>query len=197
VSLAQGSPQVVYTPVVELGGSTFDDTVGPKLRPTDSWIMRYYAMFFGYVNLTSNVDFTLDFASRARITLLGNANDPTLDSSVDADQVVWRDPLTNYVYRSVAIDGADLSIGYRLLADVAAFTADGTGDLPEGEWHVAKRELAEAEAALDAAGGQDATLAAAVADAQLALTRMNRTLNDKVQIIDMTRELSDAVEFTQ
>src|SRR5690606_27124288 len=99
--------------------------VGLKLRPTDSWFTRRYAMFFGFVNLTSNVDYTLDFATRARITLHGAANDPVSDSTVNADEVMWQDPLSNYVYRAVAPDGPDLSIGYTMLADARAFTHDG------------------------------------------------------------------------
>lgn len=192
-----GKPTIVYTPLVELPGEEFEE-IGVKLKPTDSWIARYYAMFFGMVNLTSNVDYTLDFATRARITLLGNANDPVVDPSVTVDEVVWKDPLSHYVYRAVAADGPELSIGYGLLADAAAFTNDGTDGEPEGAWYTAKRALDEAQAALELAGDDATTeLQQDVMDAQLTLTQMNRALNDKVQIIDMARELSDAVEFTQ
>lgn len=192
-----GKPEVKYTPVVQLPGEEFEE-VGAKLRPSDSWMMRYYAMFFGMVNLTSNVDLTLDFASRARITLAGSANDPVIDESSSAEVITWQDPLSSYVYRAVAVDGADLSVGYGLLADAKAFTNDGSDGNPEGAWHKAKRELDEAELALEnAAEGEGDELLEAATQKRIAFTQANRMLNDKVQMIDMVRELSDAVEFQQ
>lgn len=193
-----GKPTVVYTPVVQLPGAEFSE-IGTRLKPTDSYMTRYYAMFFGMANLTSNVDLTLDFSTRSRISMLGGSNDPVLDGSAGVPEIVWKDPLTNYVYRALAPDGEDLSIGYGLLADAAAFTNDGSDGEPEGAWHQAKRELGESEAALALAvdeGEPTEELELAVEDAEMALTRLNRTLNGKVQIIDAVRQLSDALEFS-
>ena len=178
-----GKPTLVYQPLVQFDGEDYGPA-GVKIKPTDSYILRYYAMFFGMANLTSNVDFTLDFAERSRITLVGSSNDPVLDPSTT--QVVFTDPLTHYQYRASAPDGAELSIGYRMLKEAADFVNDGTNADPEGAWAVAKRELEEAEA-----GGDADEIAAA----QIAFSQMNRKLNEKVQLIDAVRQLADVLEY--
>jgi hypothetical protein len=193
-----GKPEVVFTPIIQLPGAEVPQ-IGTRLKPTDSYMTRWYAMFFGMANLSSNVDVTLDFSTRSRISLLGGANDPVIDASLGIPEIIWKDPLTHYVYRALAPDGEDLSIGYRLLADAKALTNDGTDGLPEGAWHKAKRELSEAEGLLELANEDDADfadLAAAVDDADMALTRLNRAISGKVQIIDAIRQLTDALEFS-
>jgi hypothetical protein len=195
-----GKPELVYKPFISLPGEEFQ-TVGTKIKPSDSYYMRYYAVFFGFANLSSQIDRTLDFSERARISLLGASNDPITDPSVNVEAITWHDPISLYTYNATATDGPDISIGYQLLMDAKVFTNDGTDGEPEGEWYVAMTELEDARAALEAAQANGTTdladLVDAVELAQINMDRRDRLLNEKVQIIDTVRQLSDALEFGQ
>jgi hypothetical protein len=191
-----GKPEVVFKPFVALPGEEFVD-VGQSIKPTESWYMRYWTMFFGMANLTSNVDLTLDFQIRNRITLKGAMNDPEVDPSVL--QIEWMDPTSMQVYKAAAPDGPDLNIGYQMLSDMKDLTNDGTDGDPEGPWHAAMVARDDAQAALDAADPMDANygdLEDALDDAEVAFARQGTKLYEGMQLVDALRQLTDVLEFS-
>ena len=182
-----GKPTIIFEPLVNFEADEVADAdavVGTKLQPSDSYQMRYFAMLFGMSNLSSNVDFTLDFSQRSRITLVGSASDPILNENIE--QIVFTDPNSSYTYRAAAPDGEELSLGYVMLKDAADFVAEGTDETDEGAWHQARRLLDEAQAD----GTQEE-----IETARRNFVEMDRQLNERVQFIDQVRQLSQLLEY--
>jgi hypothetical protein len=182
-----GKPTIIYEPLVNFDEDAVidaDAVVGTKLQPSDSYQMRYFAMVFGMSNLSSNVDFTLDFSQRSRITLVGSVSDPVLNDNIE--QIIFTDPNSSYTYRAAAPDGEDLFLGYVMLKDAADFVAEGSDDTDEGAWHQARRLLEEAQA-----DGMQEEIEAARRN----FVEMDRQLNERVQFIDQVRQLSQLLEY--
>jgi hypothetical protein len=191
VNLNGSAPQLVYRDIVPVGEAATIN--GPLVKASSSFALQRYAMVFPMAFYTSSVDRQLDYSKRARITIVGSAQDPTVDPSVE--DIIWEDPLSHIEYRSRLTETEAMSPGYLLLQDAQAFTNDGTDGEPEGPWHVAKREHDEAEAAL-AADPSNTSLQNALDAKALQLAKMNAQLADKVQIVDGMRTLSDILEYS-
>lgn len=182
----ESGAEVVYRPFLTVDALGNEITPDPRLeagdpiQPATSYQLKMWAAVFGMYNMTSTLDQSMDFAQRARIRLAGSASDPTVDTGVidPANIKTFTDPVSGVVYRSVAVDGPDASIGFNLLASAQA--------LAEGEWQDAKDALEAAEAGGDADAIRAAELEFRVKDAELA---------DKVQIIDLLVLIGDQLEF--
>ena len=178
--------EVVYRPFLstDIYGNTITPdprlAAGDPIEPATSYQLKYWAAVYGMFNLTSTLDQTMDFASRARIRLAGSASDPVVDTTVvdPANIKTFADPVSGVVYRSVAVDGPDASIGFNLL--------DAAQSYAEGEWADAKAALEAAELGGDAEAIRAAEVEFRAADAEL---------SDKVQIIDFMVLLGDYMEF--
>ena len=96
----------------------------PIIKPSTSWQLQYYGTLYPMIRYSSTVDRQLDFGKRSRIACAGGAQDPTVDDSVDVDQVTFTHPVTLVQYRAYSVDGDDMSPGYQLLEDANAFLAD-------------------------------------------------------------------------
>ncbi|MBI1945416.1 MAG: zinc-dependent metalloprotease [Deltaproteobacteria bacterium] len=153
---------------------------GDPIQPATSYQLKHWAAVFGMFNLTSTLDQSMDFASRARIRLAGSASDPVVDTTVvdPANIRTFTDPVSGVVYRSVAIDGPTNSVGFGLLDSAQSFA--------EGEWQDAKDALDAAQA-----GGDPAVIRAA----EVEFLTKDAELSDKVQIIDFMVLLGDYMEF--
>jgi flagellar hook-basal body complex protein FliE len=184
-----GRLEVFYQPFLTTGiyGEPLDNngqTPGDPIRPSTSYQLRNWAAIFGMVNMTSTLDQTLDFATRARITLKGQIGEPNVDTDPNGDgvddiQIIeFTDPLTHLSYRSVAYDDPENAIGFRMLQDAKDFV--------EGEWQDAQDALTAAEQ-----GGDQG----AIRDARVAVQRANARLNEKLQVIDFVVYLGDIFEF--
>ncbi len=185
---AAGDVEVLYQPFLKTGiyGEELPDAaiVGDAIRPATSYQLRSYAAVFGMVNMTSTLDQTLDFAQRSRITMAGQAGDPTLaldrdgDGVADLDVVEYRDPVSQIIYRSAAFDDVDHAVGYRLVDEARVFAA--------GPWAAKKAVLDAAVVAGDVA---------AIRAAQTEFDRVNNTLQEKTSIIDFMVYLGDIFEY--
>ncbi|MDP2342013.1 MAG: zinc-dependent metalloprotease [Deltaproteobacteria bacterium] len=183
-----GEVEVLYQPFLKTGiygePLDIDAAVGDAIRPATSYQLRSYAAIFGMVNMTSTLDQTLDFAQRARITLAGQAGDPSINLDRDGDGVddlevvEFTDPQTQLVYRSAATDDVEHSVGFILVNEAKTFA--------DNEWTVSKTALDTA-----IAGGDDAAITAARTD----FARTSNKLNEKIQIIDFMVLLTGAFEF--
>jgi hypothetical protein len=167
-----GEPEVVFQPFVRFRDVEYDDTAGPAIQPSDSYILRNTAVANAMVGFSSTLDQTLDFAARSRINIVGSSNDPVQEG---IPSVTFMDPVSYREYRAYAVDGEDRSIGYSLLSDAKEFVETGAYAIAvETLANASPLELPDAEAAM--------------AEAELVLA-------DKMHMIDLTRMLSDAVEF--
>lgn len=184
-------PRLIYSPLVEFYDEEYPESAGLyPIEPGSSYILNYYAMLFGMANYTSNSDRTLDFGIRSRITLVGSRNDPEIDPSVLT--IEFQDPITQYVYKAAAPDGEELSIGYRMLKDAKDFVESGR--YADAATAVSDKE-AEIEAAI--ANGDDVTeLNGELATLNTTLESVRGELNNKMQLIDNVRQLSDALEYS-
>ncbi len=181
-----GELEVLFQPFLKTGiyGEELENngsTPGDPVRPATSYQLRNWATIFGMINMTSTLDQTLDFATRARITMLGqpgeaNINtDPNGDGVDEIETIEFTDPLTHLIYRSVAYDGPESSVGYRILDDANDYVA--------GDWQ-------DAHDALDAA-----TTDEEIAAARTAVQRADNKLNELVQVIDFVAYVGDIFEF--
>jgi hypothetical protein len=185
ITVEDGEAVVNYQPFLKTGiyGEPLPEAevVGTTLKPTTSFQLRSYAAIFGFVNMTSTLDQTLDFAQRSRITLAGQAGDPSLvldrdgDGVDDLDVIEFTDPVSQMVYRSAAFDDVEHAPGYLQIAEAKAFA--------EGEWQ-AKKD------ALDAA-----VTPADIETAQREFDRANNKLNEKLQMVDFLVYIGDIFEF--
>ncbi|MDA0713446.1 MAG: hypothetical protein O2897_05620, partial [bacterium] len=191
------APIVKYRQIVGINDNQTTDIV-PRIKSSNSWILRYYALVFPMVNFTSNVDKQLDFAKRARITLVGSKHDPVVDSAIN--QMIFTDPLTKIQYRSLAPQGEALAPGYQLLKVAQTFVNDGLDGGKIGEWFQAKLDLKKAkdlknQARLidDKEKLQTAKILQDKAETKIHL--MDSKLVQQVQIIDMVRYLGDLFDY--
>ncbi len=167
----------IYGEVLENDGATPGDPV----QPATSYQLRNWATIFGMINMTSTLDQTLDFATRARITMVGQPGEAVINTDPDNDgvdeiQIIeFTDPLTHLIYRSVAYDGPESSVGFRILSDANTFVA--------GDWQAAHD-------ALDAA-----TTDAEIEAAELGVQRADARLNELLQVIDFVVYVGDVFEF--
>ncbi len=184
-----GKLDVVYQSFLKTGiyGEPLADggaVPGLPIRPATSYQLRSWAAVFGTVSMTSTLDQTLDFAARSRITLAGQPGEAVINTDPDGDGIdniviiEFTDPLSQMVYRSVAIDGPEHSVGYRMLEEAK--------DFAEGPFADAVDALTTAEAGNDAAVTRAARIAVESASAKL---------NEKTQIIDFMVYLGDSFEF--
>lgn len=176
-----GKAQVSYRPLVSLGAE--QKSTGIRIKPSQSSIMQRYAVVFPMIHYTSTIDRQLDYAKRARITLVGSKNDPLVDPSIP--QVTFADPYTKMQYRSSLIDNENLSPGYRLLKDASDFVAEAVDGKPAGAWRNAKNAVVKAQNEKSADLGK----------AQQDLRYFDAKLRDKVQLIEMVKRLGDLLEF--
>jgi len=164
-----GSVEVVNMPFVNFRNETPIPAVGPAIKPSGSYILQNYALFWGMVGFSSTLDQTLDFSQRSRISYVGGSNDPVLTG---VPEVVFTEPYSYLQYRAYAVDGNEDSLGYTLLSDAKAF-------VESGEWAQAKAEVV----ANPADSSARARLAAADAD-----------LADKLHMIELTMYITHALE---
>ncbi len=190
-------PVIRYRPLVSLNAGQ-QAKVNPRIKASNSWIMRYYAMVFPMVNYTSTVDKQLDYAKRARITLVGSKHDPVIDQAVK--QLIFVDPSTKIQYRALASEGEGLAPGYQLLKEAKQLTSDGANGVAMGPWYQAKHELEKASAKVSLASvGKDPS---AISDAKQAhetaklnMRVMNNQLYQQMQVIDLMRYLGDMLDY--
>lgn len=174
--------------------------LGPKIKPSTSAILKDYAILFSMAGLSNPLfDHKLDFAKRAKISLLNNA---VLPSDENVSQIIFRDPNTGVGYRALALDKEDLSPGYLLLKDANQFIHDGRDSSnPTGEWFLAKSALALANEKLKQMKNSDEAMTASsnedlgeleneVARARQVFLQKNRKLNEKVRVIEQVARLS-------
>jgi len=164
-----GTVEVVNMPFVNFRNETPIPAVGPAIKPSGSYILQNYALFWGMVGFSSTLDQTLDFAQRSRISYVGGSNDPVAEG---VPEVVFTEPYSSLQYRSYAVDGNEDSLGFALLTDAKDF-------VETGDWALAKADV-EADPA-----DQDARARLAQADAVLA---------DKLHMIELTMYLTHALE---
>lgn len=150
---------------------------GNAIIPAQSFQMRYYATVLGMVNLSSTLDQTMDFASRARVVIAGSSSDPTYNNP-DLDILDFTDPTSGVIYRSAAVDGTENSIGYKVLEDAKV--------LAEGDWAAARTALDAAEAGVDTAAIDNARREFLIQDAKL---------QEKTQIIDFMVLIGNIFEY--
>lgn len=120
--------------------------------PSDNYFMRFYAMYFGVLGLTSTVDRHLDFVDRARVHLVGEYNEPDYSTFTPAEMAVFTNPQTNLTYRAAPIDAlrdsggniynTDRCIGYSYVVKARDFVTS--------DWQPAKDALTAAQAACSA-----------------------------------------------
>jgi hypothetical protein len=164
-----GTVEVVNMPFVNFRNETPVPAVGPMIKPSGSYILQNYALFWGMSGFTSTLDQTLDYATRARISIVGSANDPTYNG---VPEVIFTDPHSYLEYRAYAVDGNEDSLGFALLSDAKEF-------VETGDWATSK-------AALDLAPTDPQAIADfATADA---------SLSNKLHQIDLTRYLTSVLE---
>jgi len=174
--------KIVYQPFVKTdiyGQEIPDDPalhVGFPIQPAQSYQLRQDAAVVGFVQLSSTLDQTMDFAQRARITISGSSSDPV---QTGVPTVEFRDPTSGTVYKAAEVDGADASIGFQMLSEAKA--------LAEGDFKDAQDALAAAQASNDQA---------AIDAAQVQLNVQSQKLSEKVQIIDFTVLLGNYFEYS-
>ena len=195
--LDNDKPVIRYRPLVSLSEEKTSN-VNPRIKASNSWIMRYYAMVFPMVNYTSNVDKQLDYAKRARITLVGSKHDPVIDPGVP--QLIFVDPSTKVQYRALASDGESLAPGYQLLKEARQLTNDGANGMAMGPWYQAKHDLERASTQIEEASvsnRSDAIKEAKEAheQAKLNMRTMNNQLYQQMQVIDVMRYLGDLLDY--
>jgi hypothetical protein len=182
VAMENGQAHVSYRPLV----SGMPQTAGTSIRikPSQSPIMRRYAIVLPMIHYSSSIDKQLDFAKRSRITVVGSRNDPTVDPTMP--QIVFADPYTRRQYRSVSIEADKVSPGYLLLSDAQSFVSEATLGKPAGAWRAAKNAVDKAQSE----GKQDELV-----QAQKDLRYYDAKLRDKVQLIETVKRLGDLIEF--
>lgn len=182
VSIENGQAHVSYRPLVGANAQTMSTSV--RIKPSSSPIMRHYAVVFPMISYSSTVDRQLDYAKRSRITIAGSKNDPSVDSSIA--QVVFTDPYTHRQYRSSLIESEKVSPGYMLVKDAQSYVSDAIDGKPAGAWRAAKNAVIKAQSE---GKKEDLDLA------QKELRFHDAKLREKVQYIEMTKRLSELLEF--
>jgi hypothetical protein len=173
-----GSPEVVYQPLVRYQDTVYDDQAGPMVSPSSSWILRYYALFLGMTGFTSTLDQTMDFAQRANISIAGSPQDPTAEG---VDEVIFVDPQSLTEYRAFAVDGEELSVGYAMLMDAKEFVENG--------------DYADAVAAVEEVENKADPTQEEIDEANMMMESAQLVLADKLHMIDLVRYFTDALDY--
>ena len=195
IYLTDGIPNLELPSLINIDGEP-EDTTAPRIKPSSSWQLRYYATLYPMIRYSSTVDRQLDFGKRSRISYAGGAQDPTVDAAANLDRAVFTHPVTLLEYNAYNIDGAEMAPGYQLIEDANAFVSDG------GDWYAANAAYEAAQAAVlaEQEGDNDAStladLKAVADDAEDALDIQGIRLQEKVHIIEIVRSLSEALEFS-
>ncbi len=185
LSVENGKAHVSYRPLVS-PTPLQATSAGVRIKPSQSEIMKHFAVMFPMVGYSSTVDRQLDYAKRARISVVGSKNDPAVDASVS--QAIFTDPYTKKQYKSSLVESEKVSPGYMLVKDAAAYTADAVDGKPAGAWRAAKNALIKAKT--------DPTAKKEDLDkAEMDMRYHDAKLRDKVQYIEMMRRLSELLEF--
>ncbi len=111
------------TPLVSFRDSEEIPMAGPMIKPKTNYYMQRAALLWSMVGFTSTLDQTLDFGKRAKVSIVGSANDPVFEGVPEA---VFQDPYSLVDYHSYAIDGDENSLGYAILTDL--------NDFVQNEW---------------------------------------------------------------
>lgn len=119
--LEENQPKIKYRSIVNTGSEQIASNT-PRIKASNSWIMRHYALLLPALNFSSPVDGQLDYIKRARINLIGSGNDPVIQSE-SVKQITFEDPQSKKQYRSVMIDSKDMSPGYQILEEAQKFSA--------------------------------------------------------------------------
>ncbi|MEI6805049.1 MAG: zinc-dependent metalloprotease [Myxococcaceae bacterium] len=122
VLVNQDKAQIQYRSLVNMGSEKIAADM-PRIKASNSWIMRHYALLLPALNFSSPVDGQLDYIKRARITLVGSENDPVIQSET-AQQIIFEDPQSKKQYRSMLIDSKELSPGYLILEEAQKYSAE-------------------------------------------------------------------------
>jgi Met-zincin len=190
-------PVIRYRELISLNAQQANN-VAPRIKASNSWVMRYYSMVFPMINYTSNVDRQLDYAKRARITLVGSRHDPVIDPSVP--QLIFMDPSTKVQYRSLASDGESLAPGYQLLKEAKLLTNDGSDGMALGRWYQAHDELEKSKTGMEQAtitkdAGAIKTAREIHEKNKVNMRAMNNELYQHMQVIDLMRYLGDLLDY--
>ncbi len=186
-----------YRPLVSINAEQAN-SVNPRIKASNSWVMRYYSMVFPMINYTSNADRQLDYAKRARITLVGSRHDPVIDPAVP--QLIFMDPSTKIQYRALAADGESLAPGYQLLKGAKLLTNDGSDGMATGRWYQAHSEFEKAKADIEQVSISNDLGAIKAAresheKAKVNMRAMNNELYQHMQVIDLMRYLGDLLDY--
>lgn len=197
--------KIVYKPIVDL--NALQSSGAPTIEMSRSWILQLYATVFSMLNFTSSVDKQLDFAKRARISLVGSKNDPVVTSS--SKEIIVTDPNTHLQYKAVVFGEESQSPGFQILKNLSDYLGDSTlrvsdeaADTKKETWHFAKRELDRAKTRLSRAeSGEDNDLDVAdqrekVRQANRHFEASNRKLYDYMKLIEIVRGLGDMLTYS-
>ena len=147
-----GKVEIVNQPLVRFRDTEYNEAAGPMIKPSQSIILRELMLLYAMTGFTSTVDQVLDFAARARINVVGAANDPTITGIPEA---TFQDPVSLQMYHAYAADGANSSLGYDVLLDAqdfvdtfytpakAAYEANPDDEAAQSDWYEAQRLLEE------------------------------------------------------
>lgn len=131
-------------PLVDFRNSAVQPTATVGIKPASNYYMSRIALLWAMTGFTSNLDQTLDFGKRAKISIVGSPNDPVFDGVPEA---VFTDPYSLIDYHSYAVDGDENSLGYAMLMDLNEFMATPefvAGDAVAVQTFNEKLELMEA-----------------------------------------------------
>lgn len=118
--LEDGKPKIKYRPLVNISTEQVAENT-PRIKSSNSWIMRYYALLLPVLNFSSPVDGQLDYMKRARISRVGSQNDPVIHNN-DINQMIFEDPQSKIQYRSAMVGSKELSPGYLILEEAKQYS---------------------------------------------------------------------------
>jgi hypothetical protein len=194
VKRAEGKAVLHYVPLI--GGADIDRSM-PEIRPSRSYALQNFATVLPMLYFSSGNDTQVNFASRARVSLSGSKHDPVIAPNVKKQE--FMDPNTMMTYVAFAAEGdEELAPGYKLLKEANAMVNPTSGN--EGEWYLAAKEV---KVRLDklkvAIGLGDLQTMGSATDAyetaQSELKIVDQKLTQKIQQIDLMRQLSDSLQF--
>lgn len=121
VLVEDGKAKIQYRPIVGSDQELTHQAL-PRIKASNSWVMRHYALLLPALNFSSPVDGQLDYIKRARINLVGSGHDPVIQKE-GSQQIVFEDPSSKKQYRSLIIDSKELSPGYLILEEAKKFAS--------------------------------------------------------------------------
>ena len=205
VQKTENGAEIVFRPLVNLDAP--DAQGQPTIEMSNSWIMQLYATVFSMLNFTSSVDKQLDFAKRARISLVGSKSDPIVTSG--SREIVVMDPNTLLQYKAVIYEEESQSPGYQILKNLSDFLGDSSlrasdeaADTQISTWYFAKRALERAETKLSRAesgNGEGLNVTEErekVKRAKRLFEASNRKLYDYVKLVEIVRSLGDMLTYS-